>query len=249
MKIAAVCCTYMRPRQLGHLVRCFERQDYPHCELVILDDTGQYDNCTGDRWRLVSVDQRFESLGAKRNAAAELVSPDVEALCQWDDDDWYLPWALKASVIALCEAEWSRPSVVLRHKDGALTQEYTWNRPDKRDKAYQGGWAIRRETFWEHGPYPADRSMDEDIHLCRQLVSAGVTEADPMDLVRPFYVWSPLPGRHLSGYPAGVCWKRWESFSRDVKKTQLIPADPPIDLQNVTIEPGINPRGFAGDWS
>ena len=100
MKIAAVCCTYLRPKQLGHLIRCFERQDYADRELVVLDDAGQYEPAAGDRWRLVSVRPRFPTLGEKRNAAAGYVSPDVEALAVWDDDDLYLPWALSASVAA-----------------------------------------------------------------------------------------------------------------------------------------------------
>ena len=114
MKIAAVCCTYLRPRQLGRLIQCFLRQDYPagRRELVILDDAGQYNDQRGDGWRLVSVDRRFPSLGEKRNAAAAMVSDDVDALAPWDDDDQYLPWALSASVAALELAPWSRPSVV-----------------------------------------------------------------------------------------------------------------------------------------
>ena len=45
MKIAAVCITYLRPRQLGWMIECFLRQDYPpqRRQLVILDDAGQYE--------------------------------------------------------------------------------------------------------------------------------------------------------------------------------------------------------------
>ena len=55
----------------------------------------------GDRWRLVSVADRFATLGEKRNAAARLAPPDADALAIWDDDDLYMPWALRASVAAL----------------------------------------------------------------------------------------------------------------------------------------------------
>ena len=57
MKLAALCCTYLRPGSLGQLIESFLRQDYPResRELVILDDAGQYDNQEGDGWRLVSI--------------------------------------------------------------------------------------------------------------------------------------------------------------------------------------------------
>lgn len=65
MKLAALCCTYLRPHTLGQLVESFLRQDYPRelRELIILDDAGQYGNQEGDGWRLVSVPRRFRSLG------------------------------------------------------------------------------------------------------------------------------------------------------------------------------------------
>jgi hypothetical protein len=149
MKIAAVCCTFLRPRQLGHLIHCFLRQDYPaeKRELVILDDAGQYGNQEGDGWRLVSTPHRFPTLGEKRNAAAALVSEDVEALAVWDDDDFYLPWALRACAVALNVAPWSRPSLVLHpQEDGSLRQHQTGG-------LFHGGWAYAREVFRQVGGY------------------------------------------------------------------------------------------------
>ncbi len=102
MNIAAVCVTYLRPRQLGWMIRCFLEQDYPadKRELIVLDDAGQYEDQQGGGWRLISTGRRFATLGEKRNAAAALAD-GVEALAVWDDDDLYLPWALSASAAAL----------------------------------------------------------------------------------------------------------------------------------------------------
>jgi hypothetical protein len=236
VKIAAVCCTYLRPRQLGHLIRCFELQDYAERELVIFDDAGQYEPAAGDRWRLISTGTRFPTLGEKRNAAAGHVSRDAEALAVWDDDDWYLPWALSASAAALRRAEWSRPSVVLYPRpDGALSQHRTGG-------LFHGGWAYRREAFQRCGGYPA---MDngEDQALAARFVQAGIRQADPVLLgYRPFYVyvWGSSP--HLSAMgPDG--YKRLGSFSAE--KTVVVPSDPPgMDLEHPWILPGIHLRGF-----
>jgi hypothetical protein len=236
MKIAAVCCTYLRPRQLGRMIRCFERQDYERRELVILDDAGQYDRAHGDRWRLVSLADRFRSLGEKRNAAAGLVSPDVEALAVWDDDDLYLPWALRASVAALRLAPWSRPSLVLHPEpDGSLRQHRTGG-------LFHGGWAYRRNTFEKCGGYPA-MNNGEDQAMAARWIAAGTAYADPIRLgFRPFYVYTWGTGQHLSGMgPDGYL----RLARRLVEKTTVVPCDPSgMDLGNPRILPGIHARMF-----
>jgi len=236
MKIAAVCCTYLRPRQLGHVIRCFERQDYEDRELVILDDAGQYENARGDRWRLVSLSDRFRSLGEKRNAAAGLVSPDVEALAVWDDDDLYLPWALRASVAALRIAPWSRPSLVLHPQpDGSLRQHRTGG-------LFHGGWAYRRSAFEKCGGYPA-MNNGEDQSLASRLNAAGTAYADPIRLgFHPFYVYTWGNGQHLSGMgPDG-----YQRLARRlVEQTSAVPSDPPgMDLDNPRILPAVHARVF-----
>ncbi|HUT14096.1 MAG TPA: glycosyltransferase family A protein [Thermoguttaceae bacterium] len=241
MKIAAVCCTFLRPRQLGHLIRCFLEQDYPaeKRELVILDDAGQYDNQQGDRWRLVSTDRRFPTLGEKRNAAAALVSGDVEALAVWDDDDLYLPWALRASVAALEVAPWSRPSLVLHPQPSppGLRQHETGG-------LFHGGWAYARPAFEQVGGYPAVNN-GEDQAFARRLKQAGVDEADPIQLgMAPFYVysWNAGSGWHLSGMK-GDGYRHLGCLPR--VKTRLQIVDPPhVDLDDPKILPGVHARMF-----
>jgi len=238
MKIAAVCCTYLRPKSLGQLIHCFLQQDYPDRELVILDDAGQYDNQQGDRWRLVSVARRFATLGEKRNAAAALAADDVAALAVWDDDDLYLPWALRASVIALQQAGWSRPSLVLHPQaDGSLGQHLTGG-------LFHGGWAYRRATFSQVGGYPA-MNNGEDQALARRLQQANVTEADPCRLgFPPFYVyrWGTEHGWHISGLGRDG-YRRLGGLRPE--KTALMVCDPSeINLHKPSIVPDVHPRMF-----
>ncbi|MGA2063793.1 MAG: hypothetical protein ABSG86_02440 [Thermoguttaceae bacterium] len=237
MKIAAICVTYLRPRQLGHMVRCFLRQDYPAAqrELVVLDDAGQYESQGGDGWRLVSTARRFPTLGEKRNAAAALAQ-DADALAVWDDDDLYLPWALSASAAALGRAAWSRPSLVLHPQpDGRLTQHRTGG-------LFHGGWAYQRSLFDAVGGYPR---MDngEDQGLGRRFTQAGASQADPAALgFAPFYVYAWDGGSHLSGMgPDG-----YQRLGRvRAEKTELVISDPPaIDLLRPRIVPGVRPRMF-----
>jgi glycosyltransferase involved in cell wall biosynthesis len=236
VKIAAVCCTYLRPKQLGHLVRCFERQDYADRELVILDDAGQYGPAAGDRWRLISISPRFPTLGEKRNAAAEYVSADVEALAVWDDDDLYLPWALSASVAALRLAAWSRPSIVLHPQSDAILRQH------RTGGLFHGGWAYRREVFARAGGYPA-MNNGEDQALAARLAAAGARQADPCELgFPPFYVYSWSGGWHLSGM--GDDGYRRLGGLRAEKTALVIDQRPAIALENARILPGIHPRVF-----
>jgi glycosyltransferase involved in cell wall biosynthesis len=234
MKIAAVCCTYLRPKALGRLIYCFLQQDYPARELIVLDDAAQYDNQRGDRWRLISVDQRFATLGEKRNAAATLLGDDVDALAVWDDDDLYLPWALRASVAALNEAAWSRPSLVLHPADdGALQQHETGG-------LFHGGWAYRREAFERAGRYPA-KNNGEDQALARRFERIGATTADPCRLgFAPFYVYC-WGGWHLSGMH-GDGYRRLGGLR--MEKTRLEIAPPEVDLRRPAIRPEVRPRRF-----
>ena len=236
MKIAAVCCTYLRPKHLGWLIKCFLEQDYPSRELVVLDDAGQYDDQEGDRWRLVSVDRRFPTLGEKRNAAVQLASPDVQAFAVWDDDDIYLPWALTASVAALNVAPWSRPSLVLHERaDGKLRQHKTGG-------LFHGGWAYIRDAFVRAGGYPA-MNNGEDQAFAERLRRAGVTQADPCQLgFQPFYLyrWGAGAGYHLSGMgPQG-----YQRLGRRPAAKAALRITWPRDFRKATILPGIHPRVF-----
>ena len=183
MKLAALCCTFRRPHTLGQLVESFLRQDYPAelRELLILDDAGQYENQSGNGWRLVSIPLRFRSLGEKRNACAALASADVEGFLVADDDDIYLPHWFSVQAEALKRADWSRPGLVLLEDGDAL-------REAESDGLYHGGWAFRKETFYRvrgYGPH----NNGEDQELAGRLIEAGAKHCDPCTFARPFYIY------------------------------------------------------------
>lgn len=235
MKIAVVCTTYNRPLQLGEMIRCFERQDYPHRELVILDDAGQYDSTEGPGWRLVSNKKRFSTLGEKRNAAAGLIASDVEALAVWDDDDLYMPWALRASVAALANAVWSRPSLVLLPQaDGSLRQHQTGG-------LFHSGWAYRRNAFDRAGGYP-QMNNGEDRGLAERFQRLGIAEADPVSLgFLPFLIYRWAGGAHLSSAgPRG--YENWGQLV--IRPTTIEPSEPSLRLEAANIRPGIHRRTF-----
>jgi glycosyltransferase involved in cell wall biosynthesis len=150
MKLAALCCTFRRPHTLGQLVESFLRQDYPAelRELVILDDAGQYENQTGEGWRLVSIPARFRSLGEKRNACAALASPDVDGFLVADDDDIYLPRWFRATADALSQAD-ALQKTLRKRIDAGLDWLSIKSLPASRNAIpWFWNWADRRHAAW-----------------------------------------------------------------------------------------------------
>ena len=100
--------TYNRGLFVPQAIQYFLAQDYPHKELIIVDD-GEHRLAPtvggGEPIRYVALDRRL-SLGAKRNLAANLGRGEI--LTHWDDDDWYGPSYLTRLVAALIQQgrEW-----------------------------------------------------------------------------------------------------------------------------------------------
>jgi len=246
MKICVCTCTYKRPRSLGHLIRCFERQSYQDRWMVILDDEGSLGHHAGDRWHLVSIPRRFRTLGEKRNAVAALAPPDTEAFAIWDDDDLYFPWALEATAAALDRGDWSRPSIALVPIVEPPGNRWSF-RQVQTGGLFHGGWGYRRELFDRAGWYPAE-SGPEDQGLMHKMEALGPAIVDPITLgFQPFYVFG---GPRISGEPnlsaLGCDQRAYDALGRrQARNESMAIADPPwFNLRRAEILPGLHPRPF-----
>jgi len=246
MKICCVCCTYLRAHLLGHLIRCFLEQDYPAAdrELVILDDAGEYRPQRGDGWQLVSIDRRFRSLAEKRNAACGLAAAGTEAFAVWDDDDYYLPWALSAVAWALQRGGLARPSQVLYEEPmGApkvLQRRQTGG-------LYHGSWAYTAEAFDLVGGYRHGDSNGEDQHLAGRMTARGIQTVDPLaGGFDPYYIYHSEANAsyRMSWQPFGAAgWDQLGQRRHDGLKDQLA-IGWPYDLRTIPIETEVLPRPF-----
>lgn len=246
LKIVVCCCTYRRPHLLGHLIHGFETQDYPHREMLILDDTGELEPATGPGWRIVSVKARAPSLGAKRNLVASMIATDAEAMVPWDDDDLVMPWALSAVVAALSRADWARPSLVLVRRGEVFQPVKTSWREDGSDKAYHPSWGYTVAAFTCVGGYPEDVSVGEDIGLALKLRAAGCSEADPIAVgYPPYYAFGPWDNEHLSH--AVEDYARWpQRMPPTGGHVDVRPA--PFSMARASICGPVLARPWSGDW-
>ena len=112
MKLTWICPTWNRPKCVADLVGQFLAQDYPQekLNLLILDDAGQYENQSGDRWQLISFNRPFSTLGDKYNAMLSMV--DADAVVITEDDDVYLPQHTAACAHALQFGDVCKPTNV-----------------------------------------------------------------------------------------------------------------------------------------
>lgn len=91
--VSCLMVTADRPRLMRRSVRCYQRQTYPHRELVVVDDghtdlSPMLSALPANEVTHISLDPDTDHvLGTLRNIALEKASGDY--LTQWDDDDWY----------------------------------------------------------------------------------------------------------------------------------------------------------------
>jgi glycosyltransferase involved in cell wall biosynthesis/GT2 family glycosyltransferase len=89
--VTCIMPTRNRPEFVRQAIQYFLRQDYPSCELVILNDSDSPQPATGvDHSRIRQVLMPGgQTIGAKRNKGCEMARGRY--IAHWDDDDWYAP--------------------------------------------------------------------------------------------------------------------------------------------------------------
>jgi len=195
-----------RAEWVQQAVRCFQRQDYPQRELVIVDDGAR--SVAG----LLPTDSRIRyhrtepgrSLGAKRNLACELARGEI--LCHWDDDDWHAPWRLRYQVRSLLAAEADVCGLDrLLFYEPAAGRLWRYVHPQGQAPWLAGGTFCYRRTLWQRCPFP-DLDIGEDNAFLTHAGRPGRVLAldDPR-----FYLARIHPGNTSPKNPVG---RRWQSL-------------------------------------
>jgi glycosyltransferase involved in cell wall biosynthesis len=154
--------THERRVFLDQAVGYFLRQDYPHRELIVVDDgpdpvadlLPEADNI-----RYLRVARRL-SLGAKRNLACAAAAGPV--ILHWDDDDWMAPWRIRYQVRQLLEQR--ADACGLRevvHLDPIGRRAWRYVYPGQARAWVAGGTLCYARALWRRNPFD-DVDVGED---------------------------------------------------------------------------------------
>jgi glycosyltransferase involved in cell wall biosynthesis len=173
--VSCLMLTRDRPRLAERAIRCYQNQQYPHRELVIV--------CQGDREyqrqlrrhldqtsianaRLIAADPQLR-LGALRNISLDEARGDL--VCVWDDDDCSHPDRLARQVQHLLEADadavFLSGSLHLFEADGVLHWLDMSVRPERQLPLVPGTMVMRHDNrfrYPEAGQY-AHWGEDEQL--------------------------------------------------------------------------------------
>lgn len=159
--VSCIMPTHNRRPFIPAALRCFLDQDYPHRELIVVDDgTDPVEDLMPDdpRIRYIRLASR-RTVGAKRNIACEEARGAIIVHC--DDDDWYPPTRISRQVQALREqgADVCGSSVLHftdRRRREAFLYRYLGHRP-----WVAGTTLVYKRELWQRNPFP-DLQVGED---------------------------------------------------------------------------------------
>lgn len=250
MKIGCVCPTYKRPQLLGRAIHCFLRQSYTNAYLVVLDDAGQYESREHEHWKLVSQDQRYASLGGKRQAGIGMLPADCDAYMRWDDDDVYFPHALQSVAAALARKPWAQPRLVYETGKGPswlqATEAFAVSPVTRRENwGYGGCWAYTLDAHQALGGYDdnPERSCNDDLDMAHKALRKFGPSADSTADVHPWYWYNRDPGVTKISDEGVDFWQ----LRADLPHTPM--TAPPIgwngpNVYEYTVGDGVQPRPF-----
>ncbi|HEY1068302.1 MAG TPA: glycosyltransferase family A protein, partial [Pirellulales bacterium] len=156
--------TFGRPDFVAESVSMFLEQDYPHKQLIILNECpDQFFSCFHPAIEVINAQERHRTLGDARNAAIEAASGEIVFV--WDDDDVHLPWRLSFGVREMLRhgAEFYRPTDFWAY----------WGRSHLEVNQSVPGWvnhgltAYTKELWRRAGGYPSQTVGEDAEFLAR----------------------------------------------------------------------------------
>lgn len=190
---SCLCLTFGRPHMLREAIWCFLQQDYPHKELIVINDHPNPLMLDRDYpgVQVHNVASRFNSLGEKRNYSVRLARGAF--LLVWDDDDLFLPWRISQTVTHLQ----SEP------QKWAYKPTRAWTSVHNRDyrlaeNVFHSQLGMTRAAFTSAGGYSA-MNTGEDVEFEQRIpAERWIGHAAPISELIYVYRWGNTT--HVSGY-------------------------------------------------
>jgi glycosyltransferase involved in cell wall biosynthesis len=184
----------------------FLRQDYPNCELIVVDDG------TDAVAEVIPPDPRIryirlarqQTIGAKRNLACQEARGEI--IVHWDDDDWMAPWRLSYQMACLFEHHVDICGLdTILYYDLKREQAWQYIYPQDSKPWVAGNTLCYTKAFWRRNPFP-DINVGEDT--CFMWSNQPKTVLALQDIT--FYVALMHCGNTS---PKRLTDQRWHSYS------------------------------------
>lgn len=157
--------THNRRRFAPQAIKYFLEQDYPHKELLIVDDgADRVADLVPSHPQLKYIAlPKKTSLGAKRNLAIEASTGEI--ILHWDDDDWHARHRIRYQVeqLAQSHAEICGISKLL-FWDLRSQRLWLYEYPVQQKFWLAGGTLCYAKSFWKKNPFE-DLSVGEDTRF------------------------------------------------------------------------------------
>jgi hypothetical protein len=153
--VSCIMPTANRRHFVPQAIQYFLRQDYPCCELIVVDDGADRigDVLPDDpRIRYLSLPRRL-AIGRKRNLACQMARGSL--IVHWDDDDWMAPWRLSYQVEALLRETadiCGLDTPLLYHP--ATQRAWQYVHPRHARPWVYGATLCYTKAFWAQSPFP-----------------------------------------------------------------------------------------------
>jgi glycosyltransferase involved in cell wall biosynthesis len=169
--ISCICPTYKRPDLLRNALACFLAQDYPkkRCELVILDDAGQFEPQEKDNWKLISTKERYPNLPTKYNDLIQRARGEI--IATWEDDDIFLPWMLKD--VAECHLRGGHEFYVTKTVWTNCDQPFGEVQLEDATGRFHSSWRFTKALYYRAGGYPVSGALAFDLEFGRIMEQAA----------------------------------------------------------------------------
>lgn len=175
--VSCIMPTRGRPDYVLQAWRYFQRQDYPHKQLIVVGDSrADVPETLLQQPQVVFIAAgNGRSIGHKRNLACQQAQGDI--IVQWDDDDWYSPQRLSRQLEPLLRRE-AEVSALGHELHFELQAWRFWRCSAQLHRRMYvrdvfGGTLAFRRRFWLDGVSYPDRSLAEDAALLNLLLARG----------------------------------------------------------------------------
>lgn len=207
--VSCIMPTYNRPRFLPHAIRYFLEQDYPHKELIVVDDSAEPAVSLvrdGETVTYVHLPSRWP-LGAKRNHAIALSRGQV--IMHWDDDDWMARSRIRYQVECLLASDCQMAGLNrILFYDTRGRRLWLYEYASSRRQWLAGGSLCYWKSAWDQKKF-REITAGEDTQFvwsAPQLTMTSVPEFS-------FYVALIHSGNTCAKSLSGSCWSPWRERS------------------------------------